>query len=203
MNDLVYLQLMRMKGLTTPSAIAESLGETEEQASARCKQFEDLGLVSTLAERIRLTPSGRHHLSGLLLHERAAIDGDAIQMVYEQFCSINSDLKEAVAGWQICPDGSCNQHQDSDYDFAIVERIKAVHVAYTGIAQSLEEQCPRLNNYRMRLSKALLHVASGDADYVSRPIIDSYHTVWFELHEDLIAISGRSRSEEAAAGRAA
>ncbi len=33
-------------------------------------------------------------------------------------------------------------------------------------------------------------------------MIDSYHTVWFELHEELIALSGLTREDEAAAGRA-
>jgi hypothetical protein len=33
-------------------------------------------------------------------------------------------------------------------------------------------------------------------------MIDSFHTVWFELHEDLIGLLGRTRAEEAAAGRA-
>jgi hypothetical protein len=27
-------------------------------------------------------------------------------------------------------------------------------------------------------------------------MIDSYHTVWFELHEDLLATLGRQRSQE-------
>jgi hypothetical protein len=37
---------------------------------------------------------------------------------------------------------------------------------------------------------------------LTRPIIDSYHTVWFELHEELIQAAGRSREDEAKAGHA-
>jgi hypothetical protein len=33
-------------------------------------------------------------------------------------------------------------------------------------------------------------VASGETIWLTRPIIDSYHTVWFELHEELIAATG-------------
>jgi pyruvate,orthophosphate dikinase len=33
-------------------------------------------------------------------------------------------------------------------------------------------------------------------------LLDSYHTVWFELHEDLIRLAGRTREAEATAGRA-
>jgi hypothetical protein len=43
---------------------------------------------------------------------------------------------------------------------------------------------------------------AGDTTWLARPIIDSYHTVWFELHEELIAASGLTREEEARAGHA-
>jgi pyruvate,orthophosphate dikinase len=45
-------------------------------------------------------------------------------------------------------------------------------------------------------------VADGSHEYIASPRIDSYHTVWFELHEDLILLAGRTREEETAAGRA-
>jgi len=45
-------------------------------------------------------------------------------------------------------------------------------------------------------------VASGDGKYVASPRVDSYHGIWFELHEDLILLAGRNRADEVAAGRA-
>lgn len=61
---------------------------------------------------------------------------------------------------------------------------------------------PRLTGYAARLDRAIERIAEGDHTYVARPIMDSYHTVWFELHEDLIGLCGLTRAEEAAAGRA-
>jgi hypothetical protein len=37
-------------------------------------------------------------------------------------------------------------------------------------------------------------VQAGDAAYFAAPMIASYHTVWFELHEDLLATLGIARS---------
>jgi pyruvate,orthophosphate dikinase len=34
---------------------------------------------------------------------------------------------------------------------------------------------------------------------LAAPLKDSYHTVWFELHEELIILSGRSRADVEAA----
>ena len=36
---------------------------------------------------------------------------------------------------------------------------------------------------------------TGEIDWVSGVRIDSYHTVWFELHEDLLRMLGRTRQE--------
>ena len=44
--------------------------------------------------------------------------------------------------------------------------------------------------------------AAGDQRYVASPRVDSYHGIWFELHEDLIQLAGRTREDEIAAGRA-
>ena len=43
---------------------------------------------------------------------------------------------------------------------------------------------------------------AGDGRYVASPRVDSYHGIWFELHEDLIGLAGRTRADEVAAGRA-
>ena len=43
---------------------------------------------------------------------------------------------------------------------------------------------------------------AGDGRYVASPRVDSYHGIWFELHEDLIQLAGRNRADEVAAGRA-
>jgi hypothetical protein len=44
--------------------------------------------------------------------------------------------------------------------------------------------------------------APEQSRYVAAPLIDSYHTVWFEFHEELLQATGRTRAKEAAAGRA-
>ena len=49
--------------------------------------------------------------------------------------------------------------------------------------------------YKQRLDDAYDKVLAGEHDWVSGARIDSYHTVWFELHEDLLRMLGREREE--------
>jgi pyruvate,orthophosphate dikinase len=39
-------------------------------------------------------------------------------------------------------------------------------------------------------------VEAGERDWFTKPLIDSYHTVWFELHEDLLSTLGKERASE-------
>jgi hypothetical protein len=39
-------------------------------------------------------------------------------------------------------------------------------------------------------------VVAGQVDWFTHPLIDSYDTVWFELHEDLLATLAVERSKE-------
>ena len=59
---------------------------------------------------------------------------------------------------------------------------------------------PRFEVYPRRLQRAVTLVGDGDHSMVAAPVKDSYHTVWFELHEELIILAGRNRADEEAAG---
>ena len=55
---------------------------------------------------------------------------------------------------------------------------------------------PRLAVHRRRLSEALARASAGETDYVSGVRVASYHTVWFELHEDLLRLLGAASVSE-------
>ena len=58
-----------------------------------------------------------------------------------------------------------------------------------------------MGGYGSRLSSALAKVQGGDGDWFTKPTIDSYHTVWFELHENLLATLGIERGREGSSAR--
>jgi hypothetical protein len=54
----------------------------------------------------------------------------------------------------------------------------------------------RFGRYRSRLRAALARVDEGDHDWLTSPRVDSYHSVWMQLHEDLLLALGTDRSDE-------
>jgi hypothetical protein len=59
-----------------------------------------------------------------------------------------------------------------------------------------------LSVYAAKLRTALNKVKAGEIAWLTKPLIDSYHTVWFELHEELILAVGLTREEAARSGDA-
>jgi hypothetical protein len=53
----------------------------------------------------------------------------------------------------------------------------------------------RFSYYRTHLEAALEKAEDGAIEWVSDARLPSYHTVWFELHEDLLRLLGRKRQD--------
>ena len=95
-----------------------------------------------------------------------------------------------------------NDHTDTEYDNVVLERLAAIHDDARAWLGPIEPTITRFRDYESRLSRAFQAAKGGDGRYVASPRVDSYHGIWFELHEDLIQLAGRTREEESAAGRA-
>ena len=79
---------------------------------------------------------------------------------------------------------------------AVLARLDEVHRRVTPIVDAAAAELPRLGRYAAKLQTALDRVRAGETMWLSRPLIDSYHTVWFELHEELILAAGLTREAE-------
>lgn len=117
---------------------------------------------------------------------------------YEAFERINVTLKQVITDWQTMSVGGksvANDHSDPDYDADVIDRLGAVHEQVEPILKRLAAKLPRLSVYADKLLDALEKAEDGDHEWVSDIRRESYHTVWFELHEDLLRIMGREREE--------
>ncbi|OFX03700.1 MAG: hypothetical protein A3E78_16570 [Alphaproteobacteria bacterium RIFCSPHIGHO2_12_FULL_63_12] len=122
----------------------------------------------------------------------------AFEAAYLGFEKINPDLKSVITDWQtmnVRGERRTNAHTDDDYDNKVIDRLVGVHERVTPVLKALAKDLPRLSRYADKLEAALDKAEGGGKEWVSDIHRDSYHTVWFELHEELLRIMGREREE--------
>lgn len=202
MTELLVLQAMRLKGRLTAEAAAVCAMTGTAEAEERLAKLVEAGLAKQAGNAFRITPQGRERLTELLEQERQGVDQAALDRCYRDFDEVNTELKSIITSWQLKDGQIPNDHTDPAYDRQVVGRLTALHRRFAGLLAQMVELVPRLRSYQSRLDHAIERIGQGDHSFVARPIADSYHTVWFELHEELIGLLGLSREEEAAAGRA-
>jgi DNA-binding MarR family transcriptional regulator len=200
MSELTVLQAVRLKGRVTPADLAAILGEDPASVAETVEQLTACGLL-VAGKMLRLSDAGRARLGELLAEERKGVDATALAAAYNQFRPLNADFKAVATDWQL-KDDKPNTHQEADYDAAVLARLDRVHQQVVPIIEAAAAQVPRLSAYAAKLQRALDKLKAGQAAWLTQPLIDSYHTVWFELHEELILVTGLTRESEANAGDA-
>jgi hypothetical protein len=191
MTELAVLQAVRLKGRVSRDDLAATLGGDFVDVVDRLVGSSLLLDGPTL----RLSPEGRGRLEGLLADERSHVDAAAVLAAYDEFRSVNTEFKALVTDWQL-KDGQPNTHEDVGYDAAVLARLDDVHRRVTRTIAAVATQLPRLSRYSVKLQTALDNIHAGETMWLARPLIDSYHTVWFELHEELILAAGRTRETD-------
>ena len=157
------------------------------------------GRVAAVDGRYLLTPAGQVIVAAEYSRFYDALRADAgFVAAYERFEVVNRVLKQLITDWQTRDIGGkrvANDHSDADYDERIVARLGQLHERFEPILKQLIAGAPRLGVYARKLAQALEKAEDGDAAWVSDARQESYHTVWFELHEDLLRLLGRVRDE--------
>jgi len=196
--------VISIKGFAPIGGVADAVLATPDVIEPILDQLAIDGLVSTVAGAHKLTDAGAARTADLLAAERDAWGLDQAGAALELFVPLDHRMKDTVTAWQLTDPVAqvLNDHTDADYDRHVLDRLVQLHNDAVAWLTPLEHGLARLSDYRARLDRALDQAQTGDHRFVASPQVDSYHSIWFELHEDLIQLAGRTREDEVAAGRA-
>jgi pyruvate,orthophosphate dikinase len=199
------IRALVIKGYVTADMLAPALGVPAEEAGQMLERLVADGIAASGSGMFSLTTDGKALGAEMLAEDRAAWGEDEAGAALDGFISLDGRMKTIVTAWQMrTQDGRpvINDHSDAVYDAAVLADLGALHADAGAWLISLTAGLPRLARYGRRLDAAAAAAVAGDGRYVASPRVDSYHGVWFELHEELIRLAGRTREEEVAAGRA-
>ena len=152
-------------------------------------------LVVHKAKMVALTPHGRNTHESWARYEAETPAAIAAARLHEGFDDLNRELLTVCSAWQVVPGGAPNDHRDAAYDWQVIDRLERLHERTGPRLRRLARDAERFDSYDARLWGCVRKVVDdGETDWFTSPRIDSYHTVWNQLHEDLLLALGIDRN---------
>lgn len=182
------LHALRVKGAATADDVHQFVGG--DGVERVLGPLEDGGLVTSRAAGdmayFALSPAGRERHRFAVARR---LDDEArarLAAVYDdRFLAVNVRFKRLCAEWQ------------REESFELIEEAVDVHEEIGCVLSVAASSDARFARYAERLDTMMEAFQEGDAAALAAPVGESYHNVWFELHEDLLVTLGRDRANEA------
>ena len=201
-DRFLVLHGLRLRGFGEPGPIAAVVGLDAQTVADHLAKLQAEELVLRRDGRLAgwaLTPVGRSEQERLAQDDLAAAGAEAVvRRGYEEFLRSNVELLGVCTDWQV-RGGVPNDHTDAAYDGTVVARLEAIDTSIAPVLDDLAGALDRDRHYPPRFAAALSRLDAGELEWFTKPLIDSYHTIWFELHEDLLSTLGLERSKEGVA----
>ena len=184
-EDATFLVLngAHLKKMATAGDIAAAVGLPQDVAEAQLATAVEKGWAMTVDGRYLVVPDGTsavHEYYGRLY---GPLRGDAaVEGWYARFETLNDQFIKAVSDWQ----------KNEEDEKAKGKVLKVVERLIKALGDLVPE-IPRYESYLRRFTESVGRVDRGEREYVCGPSIDSVHTIWFELHEDILSVLGRPR----------
>ncbi|HYN95588.1 MAG TPA: transcriptional regulator [Pilimelia sp.] len=198
-TDLLVLHALRCIGFTSLARVSAVTGLAEPDVESELIDLAVAGLVTRVPGDFGgwgLTGAGRAADAERIADELDAAGArSAVAEAYDGFLLLNPELLDLCTAWQIRPvDGVAapNDHTDRAYDARVLDQLAGFDERAAVVCADLAAAVGRFGRYRVRLTDALARARAGDGDYVTDSL-ESYHNVWFQLHEDLLNTLGIPR----------
>jgi hypothetical protein len=203
--ELLTLHAVRLKGMADDAEVAARFELDPVLARELLLDFQAFGWIMSVefagTAGWTLTERGRSENERQLASELAASNSNSsVRRAYMTFLSHNDRLLRACTDWQLRPNGTdplaVNEHTDEEWDQRVLTTLSSLSDELRPVCQELGGRFVRFRGYDARFAAALARVEQGEHSWVARPRVDSCHTVWMELHEDLVATLGIRRGVE-------
>ncbi|BCG04224.1 hypothetical protein PPGU19_087920 (plasmid) [Paraburkholderia sp. PGU19] len=177
----LVLNALYLKKMANFAALVECVRLPEADVQEALNAAVENGQAMDLSGEYLLDVPGRRavlkYYSEIYLPKRAAVTE-----WYERFETLNSQFLKLVS-----------EFQTSDGDARVLAQLMKVVGRQITALRKIESDIPRYGVYADRFATAIEKVDLGDRPFVTNPRADSIHNIWFEFHEDILAVVGRPR----------
>ena len=182
-SDFAVLNAIYLKKMAAAQTIGDVAGLQLDVVYQRIAAAEGEGWVMNLPEGAMLLPEGTERVLAYYRDAYEAVRTDpAVVKWYDNFETLNARFIGQVSEWQ-----------KTEGDERVERRLLQSAERLARDIGQLVPAIPRYDGYVRRLAHGMDRVDQGQRDYVCKPTIDSVHNIWFEFHEDMLAVLGRPR----------
>ena len=204
--QLLVLHAVRILGMADAATVSRRFSLDKAEVDELLLDHEARGRVGRVGFADvggwALTDAGREEDQRLLAVEldEAGVR-DPVTQSHAAFLELNGRFLEQITRWQIRPTPwdpmAANDHSEWRWDENVLKSLAGLSRSLRPVGDQLAQALARFAGYPERFGAALDRVDKGQRYWVDQPRIDSCHTVWFELHEDLLATLGLQRGHGA------
>ena len=193
---LLTLHAMRLLGFADTESVAERFGQGPHHVEHLLIDAgaEGWALRSSFGgtRGWSLTVAGRTENERLLSEELNSAGGHAtVTAVHAKFAPLNTKVVAACSKLQLRWLSDGNQPNDG-IDEQTHQTFTQAVASLGDLEVRLTAVLPRFSGYAKRLEQAMTNATTEPAWFTATDR-DSFHRIWFELHEDLIATLGIRR----------
>ena len=201
--DLVVLHGVRVSGMADIGRLAGRTGLDRPEVEEQLLDDESRGWVRRVEfadlSGWTLTESGRAEGERRLAEELDRTGArPVVDRAHTTFARLNERFLGTLTRWQIRPQPwdamAANDHADHRWDDRVLDELGVLRKeAGVPSAPSSPLRSNASPGTATGTPRALARVARGERAWVDGTGVDSCHTVWIELHEDLLATLGLER----------
>jgi len=198
-SEFAVLNTIVLKKMTRAAVVADLTGLPLADVNATVATLEGEGAIFRMDADVMVTETGTAMAKDSAGQMYAQLRDDPdIERWHTRFEPLNRQLLRAITSWQTIDVGGArvpNEHADAEYDEKVRSQIDAIVTKMGRLLDELGAKVPRLLRYRERLMDALARADAGDARFISDVRVDSIHSIWFEMHEDVLLVLGKERND--------
>lgn len=182
-QTFLVLNALYLKKMTSAESLAEIAALSADQVRKVVSVADQQGWLLNMEGELILQEEGTAQVLGHYREAYSALSQrEEFSRWHARFEPINTQFIKFVTEWQ-----------ETGGDAEVQERVIATVEKLIKLIGDISRLVPRYANYIRRFEQGVTKVDEGKNDFVCNPMVESLHNVWFEFHEDFLAVLGRPR----------
>jgi hypothetical protein len=181
--SFLVLNALYLKKMASAKALVEISGLPADDVRAMVGDFGERGWLMDMGDDLLIQPEGMAQVDQYYRSTYAELSQrDEMAEWYTRFEALNGQFIKLVSDWQ-----------QTDGEPRVEERVIKTVERLVKLIVEISHVVPRYGSYVRRFERSVTAIDQGDRDFVCTPTVDSVHNIWFEFHEDFLAVLGRPR----------